>query len=95
LFALTAVSSRVASGPEMNVSNMWWETSEIDTPVCHAACSWRQPAYPGSTTSGSHGVAFGFQREQLGLQTWVSDVFYGGVLVISVTISTLLRRRST
>jgi hypothetical protein len=33
--------------------------------------------------------------EQLGLQTWVSDVFYGGVLVISVTISTLLRRRST
>jgi hypothetical protein len=27
--------------------------------------------------------------EQLGLQTWVSDVFYGGVLVIAVTIATL------
>ena len=33
--------------------------------------------------------------EQLGLQTWVSDVFYGGVLVIAVTIATLLRRRTT
>jgi len=32
--------------------------------------------------------------EQLGLQTWVSDVFYGGVLVIAVTLATLLRRRS-
>jgi ribose transport system permease protein len=33
--------------------------------------------------------------EDLGLQQWVSDVFYGGVLVVAVTISTLLRRRST
>ena len=33
--------------------------------------------------------------EDLGLQTWVSDVFYGGVLVIAVTISTMLRRRSS
>jgi ribose transport system permease protein len=33
--------------------------------------------------------------EELGLQTWVSDVFYGGVLVVAVTIATLLRRRST
>ncbi|HLH82337.1 MAG TPA: ABC transporter permease [Trebonia sp.] len=31
----------------------------------------------------------------LGLQQWVSDVFYGGVLVVAVTISTLLRRRSS
>jgi ribose transport system permease protein len=31
----------------------------------------------------------------LGLQTWVSPVFYGGVLVIAVTISTLLRRRTS
>jgi len=31
----------------------------------------------------------------LGLQAWVSPVFYGGVLVIAVTISTLLRRRTT
>ena len=30
----------------------------------------------------------------LGLQSWVSDVFYGGVLVIAVTISTLLHRRT-
>ena len=33
--------------------------------------------------------------EQLGLQTWVSNVFYGGVLVVAVTIATLLRRRTT
>jgi ribose transport system permease protein len=33
--------------------------------------------------------------EDLGLQQWVSDVFYGGALVVAVTISTLLRRRST
>jgi ribose transport system permease protein len=32
--------------------------------------------------------------EDLGLQTWVSDVFYGGVLVVAVTIATLLHRRS-
>jgi ribose transport system permease protein len=31
----------------------------------------------------------------LGLQAWVSDVFYGGVLVIAVTISTLLHRRGS
>ncbi|MFE2427916.1 ABC transporter permease [Streptomyces sp. NPDC059373] len=30
----------------------------------------------------------------LGLQAWVSSVFYGGVLVAAVTIATLLRRRS-
>ena len=29
----------------------------------------------------------------LGLQAWVSPVFYGGVLVVAVTLSTLLRRR--
>jgi ribose transport system permease protein len=29
----------------------------------------------------------------LGLQAWVSDVFYGGVLVVAVTIATLLHRR--
>ena len=32
--------------------------------------------------------------QDLGLQTWVSDVFYGGVLVIAVTISTNLHRRT-
>ncbi|HEY8046127.1 MAG TPA: ABC transporter permease [Streptosporangiaceae bacterium] len=31
----------------------------------------------------------------LGLQVWVSPVFYGGVLVVAVTISTLLHRRTT
>lgn len=31
----------------------------------------------------------------LGLQAWVSPVFYGGVLVIAVTLATLLRRRAT
>lgn len=30
----------------------------------------------------------------LGLQAWVSPVFYGGVLVAAVTIATLLRRRN-
>jgi ribose transport system permease protein len=33
--------------------------------------------------------------EDLGLQQWVSNVFYGGVLVVAVTISTLLRHRSS
>ncbi|MGI8449434.1 MAG: ABC transporter permease [Streptosporangiaceae bacterium] len=31
----------------------------------------------------------------LGLQAWVSPVFYGGVFVVAVTISTLLHRRTT
>lgn len=31
----------------------------------------------------------------LGLEAWVSQVFYGGVLVVAVTISTLLHRRTT
>ena len=31
----------------------------------------------------------------LGLQSWVSQVFYGGILVIAVTISTLLHRRTS
>jgi len=31
----------------------------------------------------------------LGLQSWVSQVFYGGILVVAVTISTLLHRRAT
>jgi ribose transport system permease protein len=31
----------------------------------------------------------------LGLQAWVSPVFYGGVLVVAVTVSTLLRRRTS
>lgn len=31
----------------------------------------------------------------LGLEAWVSQVFYGGVLVVAVTISTLLHRRAT
>jgi ribose transport system permease protein len=36
---------------------------------------------------------FGLQLLQL--QNWVTNVFYGGVLVVAVTISTLLRRRAT
>jgi ribose/xylose/arabinose/galactoside ABC-type transport system permease subunit len=43
----------------------------------------------GRHTTGITGL------EQLGLQTWVSNVFYGGVLVVAVTIATLLRRRTT
>jgi ribose transport system permease protein len=31
----------------------------------------------------------------LGLQAWVSPVFYGGLLVIAVTISTVLHRRKS
>jgi ribose transport system permease protein len=36
-----------------------------------------------------------FGLQLLGLEAWVSQVFYGGVLVVAVTISTLLRRRSS
>jgi ribose transport system permease protein len=34
-----------------------------------------------------------FGLQLLGLEAWVSPVFYGGVLVVAVTISTLLHRR--
>jgi ribose transport system permease protein len=51
---------------------------------------------PIGTWIGIYFLATGITGlEDLGLQTWVSDVFYGGVLVIAVTISTLLRRRTT
>ena len=36
-----------------------------------------------------------FGLELTGVAPWVSDVFYGGVLVIAVTVSTVLHRRST
>lgn len=32
--------------------------------------------------------------QTLGVASWISDVFYGGVLIIAVTISTLLRART-
>jgi hypothetical protein len=43
----------------MTVSNMWCDTSEIDTPSCQAACSRCQPAYSGWMFSGSQGAASG------------------------------------
>ena len=50
---------------------------------------------PIGTWIGIYFLATGITGlEDLGLQTWVSDVFYGGVLVIAVTIATLLHRRS-
>ena len=51
---------------------------------------------PLGTLVGIYFLATGILGLQLlGLQAWVSQVFYGGILVIAVTISTLLRRRST
>jgi ribose transport system permease protein len=51
---------------------------------------------PLGTLIGIYFLATGILGLQLlGLQSWVSQVFYGGILVIAVTISTLLRRRST
>ena len=51
---------------------------------------------PLGTLLGIYFLATGILGLQLlGLQAWVSQVFYGGILVIAVTISTLLRRRST
>ncbi len=50
---------------------------------------------PLGTLVGIYFLATGILGLQLlGLQSWVSQVFYGGILVIAVTISTLLRRRS-
>lgn len=50
---------------------------------------------PIGTWIGIYFLATGISGlEDLGLQTWVSDVFYGGVLVVAVTIATLLHRRS-
>ena len=51
---------------------------------------------PLGTLLGIYFLATGILGLQLlGLQAWVSQVFYGGILVIAVTISTLLRRRSS
>jgi ribose transport system permease protein len=51
---------------------------------------------PLGTFAGIYFLATGILGLQLlGLQVWVTPVFYGGVLVIAVTISTLLRRRAT
>jgi ribose transport system permease protein len=51
---------------------------------------------PLGTLAGIYFLATGIIGLQLlGLQAWVTSVFYGGVLVIAVTISTLLRRRTT
>jgi ribose transport system permease protein len=49
---------------------------------------------PLGTWVGIYFLATGILGLQLlGLQAWVSPVFYGGVLMIAVTISTLLHRR--
>lgn len=51
-------------------------------------------ANPVGTFIGIHFLATGILGlPLLGLEAWVSSVFYGGVLVAAVTISTLLRRR--
>ena len=48
---------------------------------------------PIGTLVGIYFLATGILGLQLlGLQSWVSQVFYGGVLVVAVTISTLLHR---
>ena len=49
---------------------------------------------PIGTFVGIYFLATGILGLQLlGLQDWVSDVFYGGVLVLAVTVATVLRRR--
>ncbi|MFI7500742.1 ABC transporter permease [Streptomyces sp. NPDC049687] len=51
---------------------------------------------PIGTFIGIYFLATGILGLQLlGLEAWVSSVFYGGVLVAAVTIATLLRRRSS
>jgi ribose transport system permease protein len=50
---------------------------------------------PVGTLIGIYFLATGILGLQLlGLQAWVSPVFYGGVLIAAVTISTLLQRRT-
>ncbi|MFJ9541400.1 ABC transporter permease [Streptomyces sp. NPDC101225] len=50
---------------------------------------------PIGTFIGIYFLATGILGLQLlGLDAWVSSVFYGGVLVVAVTVATLLRRRS-
>ncbi|MBR7832598.1 ABC transporter permease [Actinospica durhamensis] len=49
---------------------------------------------PVGTFIGIYFLSTGILGLQLlGLQEWISNVFYGGVLVTAVTISTLLRKR--
>jgi quinol monooxygenase YgiN len=51
---------------------------------------------PIGTFAGIYFLETGILGLQLlGLDAWVSRVFYGGVLVVAVTISTLLHRRTT
>jgi len=51
---------------------------------------------PIGTLIGIYFLATGILGlELLNLQEWISNVFYGGVLVIAVTISTLLRKRTS
>lgn len=51
---------------------------------------------PLGTLAGIYFLETGILGLQLlGLQSWVSQVFYGGILVIAVTISTLLHRRTS
>ena len=51
---------------------------------------------PVGTFIGIYFLATGILGLQLlGLAAWVSPVFYGGVLVVAVTISTLLHRRNS
>jgi ribose transport system permease protein len=51
---------------------------------------------PLGTLLGIYFLATGILGLQLlGLQAWVSQVFYGGILVVAVTISTLLHRRNS
>jgi ribose transport system permease protein len=51
---------------------------------------------PLGTLAGIYFLETGILGLQLlGLEAWVSQVFYGGVLVIAVTISTMLHRRAT
>ncbi|WP_329281968.1 ABC transporter permease [Streptomyces sp. NBC_01451] len=51
---------------------------------------------PVGTFVGIYFLATGILGLQLlGLEAWVSSVFYGGVLIAAVTIATVLRRRTT
>jgi ribose transport system permease protein len=51
---------------------------------------------PIGTFIGVYFLETGIRGLQLlGLQAWVSPDFYGGVLVVAVTISALLHRRTT
>jgi hypothetical protein len=81
----TSAGSRTSSTAVPNQASEARKTRRLDR--------WSSYEQPSTKVSTEHGRFCILGLQLLGLQAWVSDVFYGGVLVVAVTIATLLHRR--